>query len=47
MRVPSCLFTCSSTSPAIDTARQTVSVPIVKIDDPLYARVASAPAASV
>jgi Asp/Glu/hydantoin racemase len=37
------VFTCSSTSPAIDTARQTVSVPILKIDDPLYARVASAP----
>jgi len=27
------LFTCSSTSPAVDTARQLVSVPIVKIDD--------------
>jgi len=37
------IFTCSSTSPAIDAARQTVSVPILKIDDPLYARVASAP----
>ena len=37
------VFTCSSTSPAIDTARQTVHVPILKIDDPLYARVASAP----
>ena len=31
------VFTCSSTSPAIDTARQQVSVPILKIDDPLYA----------
>ena len=31
------VFTCSSTSPAIDTARQTVGVPILKIDDPLYA----------
>ena len=37
------VFTCSSTSLAIDTARQTVGVPILKIDDPLYARVASAP----
>jgi Asp/Glu/hydantoin racemase len=37
------VFTCSSTSPAIDTARQLVSVPIVKIDDPLYAHAASAP----
>lgn len=37
------VFTCSSTSPAIDTARQMVSVPILKIDDPLYARVASTP----
>lgn len=27
------LFTCSSTSPAIDTARRTVRVPIIKIDD--------------
>jgi Asp/Glu/hydantoin racemase len=35
------VFTCSSTSPAIDTARQLVTVPILKIDDPLYARVAS------
>jgi Asp/Glu/hydantoin racemase len=32
------VFTCSSTSPAIDVARQTVAVPILKIDDPLYAR---------
>jgi len=36
------VFTCSSTSPAIDTARQLVSVPIVKIDDPLYAQAATA-----
>lgn len=35
-------FTCSSTSPAIDTACQTVSAPILKIDDPLYACMASA-----
>jgi Asp/Glu/hydantoin racemase len=35
------VFTCSSTSPAIDTARQVVSVPILKIDDPLYAKAAS------
>lgn len=27
------LFTCSSTSPAIDTARRKVDVPIIKIDD--------------
>jgi Asp/Glu/hydantoin racemase len=27
------LFTCSSTSPAIDTARKTVNVPIIKVDD--------------
>jgi len=37
------VFTCSSTSPAIDSARETVGVPILKIDDPLYARVASEP----
>ena len=36
------VFTCSSTSPAIDTARALVSVPILKIDDPLYALVANA-----
>jgi Asp/Glu/hydantoin racemase len=29
------LFTCSSTSPAVDTARALVDVPILKIDDPL------------
>jgi Asp/Glu/hydantoin racemase len=32
------VFTCSSTSPAIDTARKVVTVPILKIDDPLMAR---------
>jgi len=37
------VFTCSSTSPAIDVARQTVNVPILKIDDPLYARVSGTP----
>ena len=31
------VFTCSSTSPAIDVARKLVSVPIVKIDDAMYA----------
>jgi Asp/Glu/hydantoin racemase len=30
------VFTCSSTSPAIDVARQVVAVPIVKIDDAMY-----------
>lgn len=34
------VFTCSSTSPAIDTARKLVPVPIVKIDDAMYAEVA-------
>ncbi|SOY46102.1 Asp/Glu/hydantoin racemase [Cupriavidus taiwanensis] len=34
------VFTCSSTSPAIDTARKLVQVPIVKIDDAMYAEVA-------
>ena len=29
------LFTCTSSSPAIDTARAVVDVPILKIDDPL------------
>ena len=29
------LFTCSSTSPAIDVARQLMEVPILKIDDPM------------
>jgi Asp/Glu/hydantoin racemase len=37
------VFTCSSTSPAIDTARQLVGVPILKIDDPLYALAAATP----
>lgn len=32
------VFTCSSTSPAIDVARQTIAVPIMKIDDPMAAR---------
>ena len=31
------VFTCSSTSPAIDAARKLVPVPIVKIDDVMYA----------
>ncbi|WP_426954751.1 aspartate/glutamate racemase family protein [Muricoccus radiodurans] len=31
------LFTCSSTSPAVDVARATVATPILKIDDPLMA----------
>ena len=29
------VFTCSSTSPAIDLARQLIAVPILKIDDPM------------
>ena len=29
------LFTCSSTSPAVDTARRLIEVPILKIDDPM------------
>ncbi|VWX61052.1 Asp/Glu/hydantoin racemase [Burkholderiales bacterium 8X] len=37
------VFTCSSTSPAIDVARQLVPVPILKIDDPLYALASRAP----
>ena len=32
------LFTCSSTSPAIDVARQCLTVPIMKIDDPMAER---------
>ena len=32
------VFTCSSTSPGIDVARQTVGVPILKIDDPMAAK---------
>ena len=35
------LFTCSSTSPAIDMARQAVDVPIVKIDDAMARQAAS------
>lgn len=34
------VFTCSSTSPAINIARSLVRVPIVKIDDALYAHAA-------
>jgi Asp/Glu/hydantoin racemase len=34
------LDTCSSTSPAVDVARQVVGVPIVKIDDPMAERAA-------
>ena len=36
------VFTCSSTSPAIDVARKLVPVPIVKIDDAMYAEVTRA-----
>ena len=32
------LFTCSSTSPAVDVVRQMVDVPIMKIDDPMAAK---------
>ena len=32
------LFTCSSTSPAVNTVRQLADVPIVKIDDAMMAR---------
>lgn len=32
------LFTCSSTSPAVDIVRKLVDVPIMKIDDPLAAK---------
>jgi Asp/Glu/hydantoin racemase len=34
------VFTCSSTSPSIDAARKVVPVPIVKIDDAMYAAAA-------
>jgi Asp/Glu/hydantoin racemase len=34
------VFTCSSTSPAVDIARGMVSVPIVKIDDAMYGEAA-------
>ena len=37
------VFTCSSTSPAIDVARDIVAVPILKIDDPMYAEAARTP----
>lgn len=29
------LFTCSSTSPAVDTVRNLIDIPVMKIDDPL------------
>lgn len=32
------LFTCSSTSPAVDAARQLIASPILKIDDPMAER---------
>lgn len=32
------VFTCSSTSPAVDLARRMTEVPILKIDDPMAAR---------
>ena len=32
------VFTCSTTSPGIDTARRLVDIPILKIDDPMAAR---------
>ncbi|WP_119254625.1 aspartate/glutamate racemase family protein [Shinella zoogloeoides] len=35
------VFTCSSTSPAIDIARTMVDVPIVKVDDPMAQKAAS------
>ena len=35
------LFTCSSTSPAVDTARRMVDVPIVKIDDAMAGQAVS------
>lgn len=35
------VFTCSSTSPAIDIARALVDVPIIKIDDPMALKAAS------
>ena len=34
------LFTCSSTSPAVDVARRVVATPILKIDDPMAERAA-------
>ena len=35
------VFTCSTTSPGIDTARQIVDVPILKIDDPMAEKAVS------
>ena len=32
------VFTCSTTSPGIDTARKLVDIPILKVDDPMAAR---------
>ena len=32
------LFTCSSTSPAVDVVRKMVDIPIMKIDDPMAAK---------
>jgi Asp/Glu/hydantoin racemase len=32
------LFTCSSTSPAVDVARRLVDIPVLKIDDPMAER---------
>jgi Asp/Glu/hydantoin racemase len=32
------LFTCSSTSPAVDVARRVIATPILKIDDPMAAK---------
>lgn len=32
------LFTCSSTSPAVDVARRVIAIPILKIDDPMAQR---------
>jgi Asp/Glu/hydantoin racemase len=35
------VFTCSSTSPAIDVARQVIAVPVLKIDDPMAEKAVS------
>lgn len=35
------VFTCSSTSPGVDTARKIVEVPILKIDDPMAEKAVS------
>ena len=35
------VFTCSSTSPSIDIARQLISVPVLKIDDPMAEKAVS------